>query len=469
MASINYYLKRSKEKNGELKKEPVRIYLKFSIDRTHRFDLPTGEKILPKYWDSKKQAAKSQMPNHIGMNQALSRIKDSIIQLYRDHKNVDLKVFQEMAGNLVKHGSTSAPVEKKSLLSVLELFLKQYTKEKDSKTVAKYSALRDKLTAFDADLTIENLDFNFYDLFKGWLFSFENPNYRQSRLTYDSSDGTYRIGEDKTGEPVGLFDDTVYKYFTNLKTVLSWAEKRGFEVSKSYKSWEIIKRKHPPISLTMAELEKLEHLEITTGAVLALLKKEPTKQNQRTAKRWVEGLTIARDYLALECRTGQRISDIKRFDQSQYQDFKWTFQPRKGNRLSTKKITVHFTGFTAPALFILSRNNFQMPKISEAKLNKNIKKLCQLAGIDSEVITYRWAQNKRIKISGPKYEFLSTHSGRKTFITLALQSMPPKLVKDLAGIDSYETLKHYEGESEDATIEKYLNEMQSKTLMKKVI
>jgi integrase len=411
------------------------------------------------------------MTNHIGMNQALSRIKDAVIQLYRDHKNVDLKVFREMAGNLVKHGSTSAPVEKKSLLSVLELFLKQYTKEKDSKTVAKYSALRDKLTAFDSQLCIENLDFNFYDQFKEFLFRYPNPNYlgQMLRLQDDASYTVHPVGQVRGAENIGLFDDTVYKYFTNLKTVLAWAEKRGFEISKSYKSWEIIKRKHPPISLTMAELEKLEHLEITTGAVLALLKKEPTKQNQRTAKRWVEGLTIARDYLALECRTGQRISDIKRFDQSQYQDFKWTFQPRKGNRLSTKKITVHFTGFTAPALFILSRNNFQMPKISEPKLNKNIKKLCQLAGIDSEVITYRWAQNKRIKISGPKYEFLSTHSGRKTFITLALQSMPPKLVKDLAGIDSYETLKHYEGESEDATIEKYLNEMQSKTLMKKVI
>jgi hypothetical protein len=38
---------------------------------------------------------------------------------------------------------------------------------------------------------------------------------------------------------------------------------------------------------------------------------------------------------------------------------------------------------------------------------------------------------------------------------------------DLAGIDSYDTIKHYAGKSEDVMIEKYLNEMQEKTLMKK--
>lgn len=478
MATVNFYLKRAKDATGELKKDHVQVYLKFTIDRSNRFDLPTGEKIIPKYWDNKKQVAKSSMLKHLEFNQNLGRIRDLIIQYYRDNKSVSIDTIQEMSRNLIKHGQAVLPTEKKSLIYVLDLFIAQYAKEKDSKTVAKYSALREKLKAFNLKLSIEYLDFNFYDAFKAFLYSCPNPNYRGYTLHLCSSGDGYEIRLSDSGQTIGLFDDVVYKYFTNLKTVLTWATKRGFQPNLSFKTWEIIHRKYPPITLTMAELEKLESLEITAELIRANMEfKLDTPERRRVyqnitnkiPERSAPILNLCRDYLAIECRTGQRISDIKRFDPKDLHEFKWTLTPKKGNRVSSKKVTVHFKGYCAPALWIFQRHNHKLPSISEQKLNINIKKIAKLAGIDQEVTIYRWAGNKRIKITGPKYEFLSTHTGRKTFITLALQSMPPKLVKDLAGIDSYATLKHYEGESEDATIEKYLTEMQEKTLMKKVI
>jgi hypothetical protein len=51
-----------------------------------------------------------------------------------------------------------------------------------------------------------------------------------------------------------------------------------------------------------------------------------------------------------------------------------------------------------------------------------------------------------------------------------LQFMPHKLVMTLAGIDSYATLKHYEGESESSTIEQALEKIPTnKPLMKKAL
>ena len=42
---------------------------------------------------------------------------------------------------------------------------------------------------------------------------------------------------------------------------------------------------------------------------------------------------------------------------------------------------------------------------AEQKINDNIKTACKIAGINSYTETFRWQRNKKIRISGPKYEF----------------------------------------------------------------
>jgi integrase len=310
-----------------------------------------------------------------------------------------------------------------------------------------YRSLKDKLTTFDSihPIDFNTLDFNFYDRFKQYLYAEPNPNYKGYSLFLAPGKDHYILSRDSGGLSVGLFDDTVYKYFTNLKAFISWSEKRGYEVNQSFKTWEIIKRKHPPISLTLDELNKLSSVD---------LPKE---------------LDIARDYLLIECYTGQRISDVIRFDQKDYLDYKWTHHPKKGNRLSSKTVTVHFKGFSQPALLILGKYNFKLPKVHEATINKNIKKACDLAGINDIIYTERWAGNKKIRIQGKKSEFISNHTGRKTFITLAMShGLPVEYVMELTGISEYQTLSHYRAKFEDRSIEKYLESVSENiSLLKK--
>jgi integrase len=180
-------------------------------------------------------------------------------------------------------------------------------------------------------------------------------------------------------------------------------------------------------------------------------------------------LEIARDYLILECRTGQRISDIKAFKAEDFQDNKWIVKQKKGNRLQAKTVTVYFVGYSAPALVILQKYNFELPKISEQKLNENIKKACEKAKINTPMFIERWAGSKRIRIHGKKYEFLSSHTGRKTFITIALsQGIPTEVVMELTGITEHQTLKHYKAKFEENVMQKYLESVQDNiTVMKK--
>ena len=247
---------------------------------------------------------------------------------------------------------------------------------------------------------------------------------------------------------MGLFDDVVFKYFINLKTVCAWAEMRGYTVHPAYKikkAWPIIRREYQPIALTQDELHRIEDLYL------------PEKH-----------LDIARDYLALECRTGQRISDLRRFNKNDINGNRWTFNQKKGARTNQKTVSLPFTGYSAPALLILQKYNYELPSISEQKINEHIKTVCKRAGIVDTIHITRWAGNKKVQIPGSKYEFISTHTGRKTFITIALQFMSHQTVMNITGIRSFQTLKHYAGESEIGLVEEGLRKIENDvTIMRK--
>jgi integrase len=443
MITVKFYLKKPFQKKDVYRVDEVSIISKVTQVgvKGNRFELKTGEKIQPKHWDKVKQEVRSTFRGHFEINTFLQEFKTNILKLYRDNSKIDFDKFKALA-------QSKPSDEKKTLFLAYDLFLKASGSEKDWKTCQKYVTLQTQLQAFDAVHPIDllTLDFNFYDNFKAHLYAIPNPNYKNYCLVYNAATNDYSLQHGAIGEPVGLFDDTIYKYVINLKTFLAWAEKRGYQVHQSYKSWEIIRRKHDPIALTLSELERLEN----------------------HIYEW-KSEDIARDFLVLQCRTGQRISDIKRFNLKDFSDFKWQFTPTKGSRLSSKIVTVHFKGFCAPALDILSKYNWKLPVISEQKINKHIKLACKHAGIDSPVEYVRWAQNKRIKLTAPKYEFISNHSGRRTFITQLLQTgVSIEHVMELTGITEYDTIRHYKGKFEDSAIEQALEKIPtSKTLMKK--
>jgi hypothetical protein len=441
MPAVRFRLDHPKEQD-----KPVSILVQLCISSKIRPELATGEKVHPDNWDSENERATSKHFGYKKLNLHLQTISTDLLQLWRDNKELDRKSLRARMEQVLRGAAYNPDVQKKTLFTALEQFILMYKGEKAANSVKMYVTLQHRLSQFDSEVSkidIDNLDFNFYDKFKQFLYHLPNYNYSKCSMHLQQG-GYYLVQDDEKGLPVGIFDDKVFKYFINLKTFLTWAAKRGHKVDPVYKQWEIIKRKYPPISLTMAELVRLEQAELPRH------------------------LAIARDYLVVESRTGQRISDIKRFNRQDLDGFKWVNHPKKGNRLSNKTVTIHFTGYCAPAYLILQKYDFKMPEMSEQNINRNIKEACRIAGIDKEIYIERWAGSRKVRIAGPKYEFISSHTGRKSFITIALQYMPPKIVKDLAGIDSYETLRHYEGQSEDHVIEKYLNDIEeNKVIMKK--
>jgi integrase len=239
--------------------------------------------------------------------------------------------------------------------------------------------------------------------------------------------------------PVPLFDATIYRYFKDIKNFLTWALKRNYPVNPVYKTWEIISREYDDV-ITFTEEELIKLL------------------NHTFSKPYIQ---IAIDYLLIECFCGQRVSDIKRFDVKDLQDDTWTFTRYKGRRLSANsKASLRFVGYIRTAYILLSKYNFRMPNIDEQRINDLVKEGCKEVGINEYTYQDRWSGNKLIRIDGPKYEFISTHTGRRTFITLALsRGIPHKIVMDLTGITNIKTLKKYEGKASPQTTNEYMERL----------
>lgn len=430
MGTVRFRLNHPKDKQGNLKSELCPILVEF-YSKYCRMELSTGLKVYPANWNSGRVSSKEKDWKEI--NTKLARIETDIMDVWEADRK---KPIDELKANIRKaiKEDESAPViiEKKTVVEAVQRFIAQYEREKESGTVKRYRALLKKLIAFNPNLTFEELDFNFYNAFKSFLYDTPNPNYIGYHLEYDSHNSVHVVTPGTVPDKfIGLLDDVVFKYFINLKTICAWAGKRDYKPNSAYKEWEIIKREYPAISLSLHELKKVEEIVLPAH------------------------LDIARDYLSLECRTGQRISDLKRFDKSDINGNLWTFTQKKGNRLNANRISLPLVGYCAPALLIIQKHNFELPKITEAKLNKYIKTVCKEAFIDTPMYIERWAGNKKVRIPGLKYEFLSTHTGRKTFITTCLQSkqFSTHTVMQITGIRSEKTLRHYFSGSEIGTIE----------------
>lgn len=91
-----------------------------------------------------------------------------------------------------------------------------------------------------------------------------------------------------------------------------------------------------------------------------------------------------------------------------------------------------------------SKNGLVFPYYTNQAMNRDIKVLCRIAGIDQEerITTYRG--NERIDEIKKKYELVGTHTGRRTFIVNALsRGIAPSVVMKWTGHASYNSMKPY--------------------------
>ena len=244
----------------------------------------------------------------------------------------------------------------------------------------------------------------------------------------------------------GFFDSetTVEKYLSRLRYFLRWANKKGYTTLKGDYKPRLQKTNKPVIFLEWQDLMKLLHFEFPdVGTELTL---EDVHGNGYKKKVSLEKNTMerVRDAFCFCCFTSLRYSDLKRL--------KRTNVFAKYILITTKKDTdtlkIELNKYSKALLDKYRSETFPgnqpLPVISEQRMNEHLKAIGEICGFNEPVhITY-FKGSERVDEIYAKWELMTTHVGRKTFICNSLMlGIPPQIVMKWTGHSDYAAMKPY--------------------------
>ncbi|WP_026770442.1 site-specific integrase [Asinibacterium sp. OR53] len=153
--------------------------------------------------------------------------------------------------------------------------------------------------------------------------------------------------------------------------------------------------------------------------------------------------SIARDYLCFECFTGLRFSDIGGLRNENIKDDFIVLKTKK----TKDTLFIPINGFARRIMDKYSGKYSGRPlppSFSNPKINQHIKEAAKIAGIEELTMIEKFNGSNRISITEPKYKLISTHTGRRTFITLSYEKgMQTEMIMKITGIRKWDTLKKY--------------------------
>ena len=89
-------------------------------------------------------------------------------------------------------------------------------------------------------------------------------------------------------------------------------------------------------------------------------------------------------------------------------------------------------------------HNKALPELSNQRMNIYLKDLCELCEINQPVTQTYYRGNQRYDETQPKYTYIGTHTGRRTFICNALMlGITPQIVMKWTGHSDYKSMKPY--------------------------
>lgn len=240
----------------------------------------------------------------------------------------------------------------------------------------------------------------------------------------------------------GFSDGYAMKMAVDLKSIINYALGKGIRVSDDFNSIVLKEIKSldfdmDVIFLSLDEIEKIKKVNLISDELI-------------NARKWL--LTL--------CWTGQRGGifteklNPKLFKKDK-KGYYIEYTQKKGN----KPVTVP----VLPYLEQLFLNNDLPKKMTTQRLNKLFPEIGKIAGIDEvtlgklqEVVEI---DNKRvrrtIKKDRPKFEYIKTHTGRRSFASNHYGKMPNEIIMAVTGHSKLNTFLTYVNKSSNIHIETF--------------
>ena len=401
----------ARKKDGVLVTENVPIRMRVVFDGK-RIEFTTGYRIDAAKWDASKQRVKKGCTNKLKqtsseINADLNRYEGEIQNIFKEFELSEImplpEQIKEQFNARIAVSRPEAPTQEaepqKTFWNIYYEFTKECGRKNDwtSATYEKFTALKNHLLKF-----------------KRGKISFDTFNETELNDLVDH----FRYKCD-------MLNSTIGKELGYLKWFLRWAYDKGYNDNRTFLSFKpkLKSTQAKVIFLTDEDLEKVTSFHIPPN------------------KTYLERV---RDVLIFCCYTGLRYSDVTNLCKSDVRENHIEFTTVKTADTITVELNKHSRAILEKYKDCEFKNGRVLPVISNQKMNDYIKELGELAGIDTPVRITQYRGNDRVHTIYKKYQLLSTHTGRKTFICKALAlGIPVNVVMEWTGHSDYKAMKPY--------------------------
>ena len=388
-------------------------------------------------WDAENQCVKEgykgpKGETTISINNALRNCREQMVTAFRYFEANDInptkkqiadKYQERMHGIIPKKPDPEPRVERKrkepSFFEVFDMFMKECG-EKNAWTTATYA----KMETMRVDLSTFTKNLKFADLTEAKLSEF---------VAYLRNSKKLRTPRKKKGDRdeydpediIGLKNSTIEKKLRFLRWFLNWATEKGYNSNMAYKSFK-------------------PTLKTTQKKVIYLTKEEIARVRNLNLSEAQAYLDPVRDVFLFCCFSGLRHSDANNLRRSDIKSDHIEVTTVK----TADSISVELNDVTKAILEKYKdapfNENKALPNYTNQAMNRDVKELCRLAGINEEIRITTYKGNVRTDEIHPKWELVGTHTGRRTFIVNALSlGISPNIVMKWTGHSDYSSMKPY--------------------------
>lgn len=230
--------------------------------------------------------------------------------------------------------------------------------------------------------------------------------------------------------------NTIGGHLKNIKAILRAAEEDGYNQFSQYRNKSFKANFNTPdeVYLTEEEVNSIRNLDLSGM---------PERYDK------------TRDLFLIGIWCGQRVSDYNGISKIDFHEESFLQVDEATMTVNKREITVlHirqkktdnsvYIPVSSEIRPILEKYDYQPPRLTEQVFNRDIKTLCEKAGITQMVQFVEVVGGKKIERELPKYQMVSSHTARRTFCTLAyLSGMLPIDIRKISGHSSEKMLCKY--------------------------
>mgnify|MGYP000007252497 CR=1 FL=1 len=386
------------------------IYLKaYFKNEGCKFVYSTGEKIASKDWDFENKIPNNlngrtkEAENQRTIKRQLDRYTNFFSDTVQSFKlaNRDI-IIADFKDNFDIEFKRTKSISSK-YFEVYDIFLTEkrndYTEGANSATTIKrYEYNKKLLLDFQTD---RNKKIHFNQINKSFYNSFVNFCVTEKK----HSANTLRRN-------VGLF-----------KTFLYWALENGHTYKTDFQKFKAPKgQQTDEIALTLKQVEEVFDYDLS--------------KNNRLEK--------VRDLFVFGCATGMRYSNYSKVEKKDIINDTIKVRDKKNN---DKALEIPLNDFSN---YILKKYDYNLPRITNQKFNEYIKEVFKILGYDESVKKTIKLGNDIIEEINPLYERISSHTARRSFITIMKnKKIPDKVIMSYTGHRSLEVFNKYYKPNDD--------------------